>query len=124
MNQTPPTIVKATRVIAGITAALVIAQGAQIGSFLQGDPAGLTAHRMTGTMIVTVLGLVLVGLAAVVRRTIRFVLPLAVLGLGAVVAQIGTGFTDLTTVHIPLGIAIFGMYAATALAPTGTAEAV
>lgn len=123
MNQTAPAIVKTTRVIAGITAALVIVQGAQIGSFLQGDAAGLTAHRMTGTMIVTMFGLILVGLAFVARRTIRFVLPLAVLGLGAVVAQIGTGFTDLTTIHIPLGIAIFGMYVATALAPARTAQA-
>lgn len=123
MNQTSPTLVKATRIVAGITAALVIVQGAQIGSFLQGDAAGLAAHRMTGTMIVTLLGLVLVGLAIVVRRTVRYVLPLAVVGLGAVVAQIGTGFTDLTTIHIPLGIAIFGMYAATALAPARTAAA-
>jgi hypothetical protein len=124
MNQTPPAVVKATRVIAGITAALVIVQGAQIGTFLQGDAAGLTAHRMTGTMIVSLLALVVAGLAFVVRRRLRFVLPLALVGLGAVVAQIGTGFTDLVTVHIPLGIAIFGMYAAAALAPARTAEAV
>lgn len=124
MNQPPTSVIKATRATAGITATLVIVQGAQIGSFLQGDAAGLTAHRMTGTMIVSLLALVVAVLAVVVRRRLRFVLPLALVGLVAVVAQIGTGFTDLATVHIPLGIAIFGMYAAAAVSPTRAAEAV
>lgn len=117
MNLTQQSVVKATRILAGVNAVLVLVQGGQIGAFLQGDPAGLTAHRMTGTMIVSLLSLILAGMAVVVRRRLRFALPLTLVGLGAVVAQIGTGFSDLTSLHIPLGIAIFGMYAAAALMP-------
>lgn len=106
---------KATRVLAGVMAALVFTQGALAGSHLSGDLEALDVHRMLGTQVLTLLGLATVVTAVGAVRRNRWILPISILGLFALGAQIGMGFQDRLNVHLPLGIALFGMYLAIAL---------
>lgn len=103
------------RVVAWLTAALVFVQGALAGSFMSGTASSLAGHRAIGTYVLMFLSVVLVGAAAMVFRQRRWILPVSVIGFLLLGAQIGTGFTDRVIVHVPLGVALFGMYLVMAL---------
>lgn len=105
-----------TRVLAGILAILVIVQGALAGSYLTGDGGALDAHRMLGTQVLTILGLAVAITSAVAFRRNRWALPVSVLAFLGLWAQIQMGFLDQLSVHLPLGIALFGTYLTLALA--------
>jgi hypothetical protein len=116
-----------TRVLSGIMAALVFFQGALAGSHLTGAAGTLDMHRVIGTQVLTLLGLATVVTAAVAARRNRWVLPTSILALLALGTQIGMGFQDRLNVHLPLGIALFGVYLTMALvlkdeSPTRTKE--
>lgn len=96
-------------------AALVFIQGASAGFHLSGDTGALDVHRMVGTQVLTLLGLATVVAAAGAVRRNRWILPISILGLFALGAQIGMGFQDRLNVHLPLGIALFGVYLTIAL---------
>ena len=103
------------RIVAWLTAALVLVQGALAGSFMSGTASALAGHRVVGTYVLMFLSVVLIGAAAVLFRTRRWVLPASVIGFLLLGTQIGTGFTDRAVVHVPLGVALFGMYLAMGL---------
>ena len=103
------------RVVAWLTAALVLAQGALAGSFMSGTAASLAGHRVIGTYALMFLSVVLIGAGAVVFRRRRWILPAAAIGFLLLGTQIGTGFTDRVIVHVPLGVALFGIYLVMAL---------
>lgn len=106
---------RATRLLAAVMAVLVFAQGALAGSHLSGDAAALDIHRILGTQVLTLVGLATVVTAVGAARRNRWVLPVSILGLLALGAQIGMGFQDRLNLHLPLGIALFGTYLAIAL---------
>ena len=103
------------RIVAWLTAALVLVQGALAGSFMSGTASALAGHRTVGTYVLMFLSIVLIGAAVVLFGKRRWILPASVIGFLLLGAQIGTGFTDRVVVHVPLGVALFGMYLVMAL---------
>ena len=100
----------ATRVLAGILAALVLLQGALAGAHLTGQDGALAIHRELGTVVLSLLGLITAIVSAVAFRRNRWALPVAVLAFFGIWAQISLGFLDRLGIHLPLGIALFGTY--------------
>ena len=80
-----------------------------------GTASALTGHRVLGTYVLMFLSVLLVGVAVAVFRQRRWVLPASVIGFLLLGTQIGTGFTDRVAVHVPLGVALFGVYLVMAL---------
>lgn len=97
-------------------AALVLVQGALAGRHLNGDSAAIDIHEMIGTEVLGWVGLVTVVAALLALRRSRWRLPVTAAGFFGLVVQIHMGFDDRLDVHLPLGIALFGLYLATALA--------
>lgn len=105
----------ATRVLAGILAVLVLVQGALAGSHLTGDSGALDLHRILGTVVLSLLGLITAITSAVAFRRNRWALPASVVGFFGLWGQIEMGFLDRLNVHLPLGITLFGLYLTMAL---------
>lgn len=103
------------RIVSWLTAALVLVQGALAGSFMSGTSSALAGHRVLGTYVLMFFSVVLVGAAVVVFRRQRWVLPTSVVGFLLLGTQIGTGFSGRVVVHVPLGVALFGVYLVMAL---------
>jgi hypothetical protein len=108
----------ATRFLAGAVAALILLQGASAGSHLTGVGGALGLHRRVGTELLTLLALVAVVTAAMAVKARWWALPAAIAGFLGIGAQIGMGFADQLQVHLPLGVALFGLYLAMAVALT------
>lgn len=106
---------RATRVLAGVQAVLVLAQGALAGSHLTGNAGALDAHRLLGTVVLSVLGLTTAIAAAIALPRNRWAFPVTGLAFIGLWAQIDFGFLDQLDLHLPLGIALFGTYLALAL---------
>lgn len=104
-----------TRVLSGVIAALVLVQGALGGSFLSGIAGALDAHRTVALQVLSLLGLAVVVTAAVAVRRNRWALPVSSVGLLGLGVQIVMGFEGRLSVHVPLGIALFGVYLTMAL---------
>lgn len=82
---------------------------------MAGTASSLASHRVIGTYVLMFLSVVLVAAGAVVFRQRRWILPASVVGFLLLGTQIGTGFTDRVVVHVPLGVALFGIYLVMAL---------
>ena len=98
-------------------AALVLAQAAFAGRYLSGDAAGLRLHERNAELIVT-LALVQLILAVLVWRPGRGPAWPALASLAlwlAEVAQMSLGYGRVLGVHVPLGVAIFGLTVALAI---------
>lgn len=104
-----------TRILCGVMAALVLFQGALAGSFLGGEGGALAIHEMMGTEVLTIVALVTMIAALMGVRRKWWVFPLTLLGGAGITYQIIAGFNDQLQVHVPLGIALFGLYLALAL---------
>jgi hypothetical protein len=105
------------RVVVLVHAAMVLAQAAFAGRFLAGDAAGLRAHETNAGLIELVALLQLV-LAVAVWRPGRGPGWPAVASLALLLAegfQIGMGYEGRLAVHVPLGVAIFGLTVALAV---------
>jgi hypothetical protein len=110
---------RALRAVALAHAALVLAQAAFAGRYLGGDAASLRLHERNAELIVT-LALVQLVLAVLVWRPGRGPAWPALASLAlwlAEIAQISLGYGRVLAVHVPLGVAIFGLTVALA---TGT----
>lgn len=105
----------ATRVLSGIIAALVFIQGALAGSYLSGAGGVIGIHGMVGSIALPLLALATIVTAAIATRRNRWVLGASILGFLAIGTQIGMGYQSRLNVHLPLGIALFGLYLAMAL---------
>jgi hypothetical protein len=116
---------RALRAVALTHAALVLAQAAFAGRYLGGDAASLRLHERNAELIVT-LALVQLVLAVLVWRPGRGpgwpALASLVLWL-AEVAQMAFGYGRTLAVHVPLGVAIFGLTVALSLATWRLARA-
>jgi hypothetical protein len=96
---------------------MVLAQAAFAGRFLAGDAAGLRAHASNAGLIELV-GLLQLGLAVVVWRPGRGPGWPALASLALLLAegfQVGMGYEGRLAVHVPLGVAIFGLTVTVAL---------
>jgi hypothetical protein len=102
------------RLVVVVHAAMVLAQAAFAGRWLAGDATGLRAHE-TNAGLIELVALVQLGLAVAVWRPGRgpgwpALVSLALLPAEGV--QIGMGYGRVLAVHVPLGVAIFGLLVA------------
>jgi hypothetical protein len=98
--------------VVAVNAALVFAQAAFAGSFLSGNAEALRLHEASGTEVITLVTLVQFVLAVLVWRPGRgpaWPALLSALLIPAVIFQIEFGFTNRLALHVPLGVAIFGL---------------
>jgi hypothetical protein len=111
-------MVRVLRGVVLVHAVLVLAQAAFAGRYLAGDAGGLSAHELNASLIPWV-ALIQLGVAVAVWRPGRgpgwpALASLALLL--AEVAQIAVGYQQRLAVHVPLGVAIFGLTVALTLA--------
>jgi len=105
-------------VVAAAQAALVLAQGVLAGRFLTGDGDALGLHERLGTEVLTLVAAVSFVLAVLVWRPGRgpgWPALAALIGGLAIPFQIVFGFERRLELHVPLAIAIFGLYLSVAL---------
>lgn len=107
--------------LAALQALAVLSQAWLAGGFLTGLSGALEAHRNMAFGVIQWIGLVALIVAILLWRPGRGpAWPIAATGvaLAAIGAQIAVGFANVLQVHIPLGVAIFGLnlWLATALA--------
>jgi hypothetical protein len=108
----PANLLWALRLLLLIHTLIVLAQATSAGTFLDGEPSALRLHQLTGTSVITVVAVLQLIVAVLCwRRHQRAAwFALAAFGLFAAdMAQIGLGFTDNLVLHIPVGVAIFGV---------------
>ncbi len=101
--------VAALRLVASVQLALLLLQAAIAGQFLGGNDAAVGLHWANADLI-QLLGLVQVVLAVVVwcRRGPAWPAAVSALLLVAIEFQFVMGFRQQVSVHVPLGVAIFG----------------
>ena len=114
----PGLAVRGFRAVVLAHAALVLIQAAFAGRYLGGDAAGLRAHERNAELIATV-ALIQLLVAVIVWRPGRgpgWPALASLVLLAAEVTQIGFGYGRRLALHVPLGVAIFGLTVALALA--------
>jgi hypothetical protein len=100
------------QVVLGLLAVAVFAQAVLAGLFLDGGDAWRTWHATNGVLVLPLLALTQVGLAVLVWRHGRGPGWLTVASVGlllALLVQNVMGMTSQVAVHVPLGVAIFGL---------------
>ena len=110
----PPRMVRAMRLVLGLLAVAVFAQAVLAGLFLDGGEAWRGWHAVNGMLVLPLLALIQVILAVLVWRRGRGPGWLAVASVGLLVAllvQSMLGMSSQVAVHVPLGLAIFGLIA-------------
>jgi cytochrome bd-type quinol oxidase subunit 2 len=107
-----PRMVRAMRLVLWLLAVAVFAQAFLAGLFLDGGDAWRGWHAVNGMLVLPLLALVQVGLAVLVWRRGRGPGWLALASVGLLVAlivQSMLGMTSQVAIHVPLGVAIFGL---------------
>jgi len=107
-----PVIVRAMRVVPGLLAAAVFAQAVLAGLFLDGGDGWRSWHAVNGMLLLPLLALGQVVLAVLAWRRGRAPGWLAAASGGLLLAlliQNVLGMTNQVAVHVPLGLAIFGL---------------
>ena len=95
------------RVTATLHLVLVLAQPVLAGLFLTGNVDAINVHAgVAGVIALTSLALIAASIAFAVGRGRLWVLPVTVVLLLAIGAQMALGFTRALGGHIPLGVAI------------------
>jgi cytochrome bd-type quinol oxidase subunit 2 len=105
-------IVRAMQVVLWLLAVAVFAQAVLAGLFLDGGDAWRGWHAINGMLVLPLLALVQVVLAVLVWRRDGGPGWLAVASVGlllALLVQNALGQTSQLAVHLPLGVAIFGL---------------
>jgi hypothetical protein len=106
-----PRFARPLRAIVLLHAALVLTQAALAGQFLSGHGAWLRVHE-TNAGVIQLVGLVQLVVAVLVWRPGRGPGWPALASLALLVAeefQIGFGYARVLALHVPLGVAIFGL---------------
>jgi hypothetical protein len=107
-----PGIGRAIRVVVWLLAAAVFAQAVLAGLFLDGGDAWRGWHALNGMLVLPLLALVQMVLAVLVWRRGRgpgWLALASVALLAALLVQSVLGMTSQIAVHVPLGVAIFGL---------------
>ncbi|HVL50504.1 MAG TPA: hypothetical protein VM754_03240 [Actinomycetota bacterium] len=100
------------RLIAVVHALVALAQAVFAGGLLEGSAGALNLHQITGTSIITSISLLQVIVAVICWKRGQHAAWFAAASAGLFLAeavQIGLGFNDQLTLHVPLGTAIFGV---------------
>jgi hypothetical protein len=99
------------RALNGLLTLMVLLQAVYAGQFLGGDAAMRTVHGASGEAIVLLAMAQLVAALVVWRpgRGPGWPAVASALLLVALVVQLGLGWSGLVAVHVPLGVAIFGL---------------
>ena len=106
-----PPAARPLRVAVLLHAAVILAQAALAGQFLAGHGAWLRVHE-TNAGIIQLVGLVQLVVAVLLWRPGRGPGWPALASLALLVAeelQIGFGYARVLALHVPLGVAIFGL---------------
>jgi hypothetical protein len=112
-----PTAARPLRVIVLLHAALVLAQAAFAGQFIAGDAAWVRVHEANAG-IIHLVALVQLVVAVLVWRPGRGPGWPALASLALLLAeefQMGFGYARMLGLHVPLGVAIFGLTVAMAV---------
>jgi cytochrome bd-type quinol oxidase subunit 2 len=107
-----PGIRRVMHVVLGLLAVAVFAQAVLAGLFLDGGDAWRGWHAINGMLVLPLLALIQVVLAVLMWRRSRGPRWLAVASLGlllALLVQSVLGMTGQVAVHVPLGVAVFGL---------------
>ena len=107
-----PGIRRVMHVVLGLLAVAVFAQAVLAGLFLDGGDAWRDWHAINGMLVLPLLALIQVVLAVLMWRRSRGPGWLAVASLGlllALLVQSVLGMTGQVAVHVPLGVAVFGL---------------
>jgi len=107
-----PGIRRVMHVVLGLLAVAVFAQAVLAGLFLDGGDAWRGWHAINGMLVLPLLALIQVVLAVLMWRRSRGPGWLAVASLGlllALLVQSVLGMTGQVAVHVPLGMAVFGL---------------
>jgi cytochrome bd-type quinol oxidase subunit 2 len=107
-----PEIRRAMHVVLRLLAVAVFAQAVLAGLFLDGGDAWRGWHAINGMLVLPLLALIQVVLAVLMWRRSRGPGWLAVASLGlllALLVQSVLGMTGQVAVHVPLGVAVFGL---------------
>jgi heme A synthase len=108
----PPRMVRAMRLVLRLLVAAVFAQAVLAGLFLDGGDAWRGWHALNGMLVLPLLALVQMVLAVLVWRRGRgpgWLALASVALLAALLVQSVLGMTSQIAVHVPLGVAIFGL---------------
>jgi hypothetical protein len=108
----PANLIWVLRLLVLLHTLIVLAQAVSAGTFLDGEPSALRVHQLTGTSVITIVSVLQLIVAVLCwRRHQRAAwFALAAFGLFAAdMVQIGLGFTDQLMLHVPVGVAIFGV---------------
>ena len=108
----PPRMVRAMRLVLWLLVVAVFAQAVLAGLFLDGGDAWRDWHATNGMLVLPLLALIQVVLAMLVWRRGQAPGWLALASVGLLVAllvQSVLGMTGQVAVHVPLGVAIFGL---------------
>jgi hypothetical protein len=100
------------RLVLWLLAVSVLAQAVLAGLFLDGNDAWRDWHAANGMVLLPLLALVQVVLAILVWRSVRGRGWPAIASVGlllAILLQIAMGQAGQLAVHVPLGVAIFGL---------------
>lgn len=100
------------RLLVAVHTVALLFQAVSAGNFLDGSASAMSLHQMTGTSVITTISVLQVVVAAVCwrRRHVSPWFPLTSFALFAgEMAQIGLGFTDQLSLHVPVGVAAFGV---------------
>jgi hypothetical protein len=107
-----PALTRVLRLVLWLLAVSVLAQAVLAGLFLDGNDAWRDWHAANGMVLLPLLALVQVVLAILVWRSVRGRGWPAIASVGlllAILLQIAMGQAGQLAVHVPLGVAIFGL---------------
>jgi hypothetical protein len=109
-----PGIAAALRLVLRLLALLVFAQAVFAGLFLDGNATWRRWHEVNGMLLIPLLTLLVVVLAVVLWRSggPGWMALAGVALLLAVIVQNAMGQSGRVAVHVPLGVAIFGLVGA------------
>lgn len=108
----PANLIWVLRLLVLLHTLIVLAQAVFAGTFLDGEPSALRLHQLTGTSVITVVSVLQLIVAVLCWRRHQLAAWFALAAFGLFVAdmiQIGLGFTDQLMLHVPVGVAIFGV---------------
>jgi hypothetical protein len=100
------------RLLVAVHTVALLFQAVSAGNFMDGSESAMSLHQMTGTSVITTVSVLQVVVAVICwrRHQVSPWFPLTSFGLFAgEMAQIGLGFTDRLSLHVPVGVAAFGV---------------
>ncbi len=112
--------VTALQVLSAVNLALVFVQAVTAGNVLTGNRGLLVVHEVIGANVIGFVSIAQIIVAVLARRAHQvstWVVVVAVLAFGLVVAQVFLGFDDRMALHVPNALAVFATQGVLLVAP-------